>query len=236
MGCARQPPAPEPDQPAVQITPEPPPEGGAKPEAQPPTPVAVPPEPPPAFTFTPDLAGQALARTAAPSVPVKLAGEQFGTEPKPHATPAKYLDPDPIGPTRHALAPVRPTKLAPTRPAAPAEKPPLALGAGAGELPAAIVLPVVPVVTERARDVNIPPPPPMLGRQNTERVPFDDPTSEVGNAVVVSDPAPVPLGVSGFLKVAVPGPLEFGERVKPNVSPKAEPSPLPVEVNPQRGR
>lgn len=235
LGCSQQS-APQPAavvEPAVAVAPQP----GAPapaPEARPPAPK--PPEPPPTFEFPPDLTGQALSKAIAPAPPAKLPGERFGTEPRPRATPAKYLEPDPLAKTAHALPPVAPAKLPALKPVAPAEKVPVALGAGAGELPAKIVLPVAPVVTARAPDVNVPPPAPLLGRQNTERVPFDDPTSEVGNAVIVANSVPVPLGASGFLKVTVPDPFELAEQVKPSVPPAAEPSAKPVEVNPARAK
>lgn len=231
-GCSQQPPAPSPELGAVVVADVPAP----KPETQP---VAAQPAPqpvaePPTFKFAPDLTGQALAKAVAPGVPLKLQTERFGAEPKPRAVPAKYLDPDPTARAVHALPPVLPAKPAPVKPVAPAERVPLDLGARADALPVALVLPVAPVVTERARDVNVPPPAPALGRQNTERVPFDDPTSEVGNAVVVANAVSVPLGVSGFLKITVPDPFELAEQVKPSIPPAAEPGAKPLEVNPKR--
>lgn len=233
-GCAQQqPPVPDPE-PAVVIAPEPV-APAPEPAPQPPAPpVPKPLEPPPTFKFTPDLTGQAVSKVVTPNIPMELRVDRFGGEPKARPVPAKYLDPAPLAPVVHALPPVFPAKPGATKPVAPREQVPLALGAGAHALPAAVVLPVAPVVTERARDVNLPPPAPMLGRQGVERVPFDDPTSEVGNAVVVTNAVPVPLGVSGFLKVAVPNPFELAEQIKPSVPPAAEPSARPVEVNPQR--
>lgn len=235
-GCSQQPPAaPSPEPGAVVVAPVVVDAPAPKPETQP---VAAQPAPPvaepPTFKFAPDLTGRAVSKAVAPGAPLKPQTERFGAEPKPRAVPAKYLDPDPTARAVHALPPVLPARPAPVKPVAPAERVPLTLGAGADALPVALVLPVAPVVTERARDVNVPPPAPVLARQNTERVPFDDPTSEVGNAVVVANAVPVPLGVSGFLKITVPDPFELAEQVKPSVPPAAEPSPKPVEVNPQR--
>ena len=111
---------------------------------------------------------------------------------------------------------------------------PANLGAAADGPPAKPVLPVAAVVTERARDVNLPPPAPTLGRPVTDRVSLDDPTSEFGNAEVVAGQVKVPLAASGFLKAVIPDPFELAEQVKPKVPAAAEPSPAPVTVNPQR--
>ncbi len=111
---------------------------------------------------------------------------------------------------------------------------PVDFGAGADGAPAKPVLPVAVVETERARDVNLPPPAPVLGRPATDRVSLDDPTGEFGNAVVVAGAVKVPLAVSGFQKVAIPDPFELAEHVKPKVPATAEPSVQPVPVNPQR--
>lgn len=237
-GCSQQqaadtPPVAEP--PAVVIVPEP---SGSmttapEPKAQPAAPVQ-PPSPPPAFAFTPDLTGQALPRVVAPQIPVKLPGERFGGEPKPRATPAKFLNPETTARDNYALPPILPAKPVAANPAAPPEKVPLNLGARTGDIPAKPVLPVAAVVTPRARDVNLPPPAPVLGRPLNDRVPLDDPTAEAGNAVVVAGAAKVPLTTSGFLKVAVPDPFELGAQVKPNVPAAAEPAVAPVAVNPQR--
>lgn len=205
----------------------------AEPKAPPPAP-AQPPAPPPTFVFAPDLTGQALPRVVAPPVPAKLPDERFGAAPKPRPVPAKYLEPESAPRASYAPPPLLPAKPGATTPTAPPEKVPFSFGTGADDLPAKPVLPVAAVVTERARDVNLPPPAPALGRPLADRVPLDDPTGEVGNAVVVAGTVPVPLGVSGFLKVVVPDPFELGTQVKPSVPPAAEPAVVPVEVSPQR--
>lgn len=94
--------------------------------------------------------------------------------------------------------------------------------------------PVAAADTPRARDVNLPPPAPTLGRPLTDRVPLDDPTSDLGNSVIVSSSAKVLLSLSSFLKVVVPDPFELASQVKPKVPATAEPSAAPVVVNPQR--
>ncbi len=198
-------------------------------------PVAVQPEPPPpVFTFPADLGGKALPRVVVPNVTAALPADRAGLAPKPRAIPAKVLDPDPNGRTAHALPPVPPPKIGATKPTNPAEKVPVDLGAGAEGVPAKPVLPVAAVVTERARDVNLPPPAPTLGRSASDRVPFDDPTGELGNGVVVAGAAKVPPVVTGFFKASVPDPFELGTQVKPAVPATAEPSPQPAVVNPQR--
>jgi hypothetical protein len=195
---------------------------------------AQPEQPPPVFSFPTDLGGKALPRVVVPNISAALPADRAGVAPVPRAIPAKVLDPDPNGRAAHALPPVPTPKAGAPKPTNPAEKVPVDLGAGADGVPAKPVLPVAAVVTERARDVNIPPPAPALGRPASDRVPFDDPTSELGNGAVVAGPAKVPPVVTGFFKASVPDPFELGAQVKPAVPAAAEPSPLPVVVNPAR--
>ncbi len=216
----------------VAIAPQPVNTPAADPKAQPPAQPA--PTPPPTFAFPADLAGQAIARVVAPDVSRPLPVERVGLASKPRAVPAKVLDPDAITRAKYVPPPVLPASAVASRPAAPPEKVPLNLGAGADNIPAKPVLPVAAVVTERARDVNLPPAAPTLGRPVTDRVSLDDPTSEFGNAAVVAGQVKVPLAVSGFFKAVIPDPFELGEQVKPKVPAAAEPSPAPVPVNPQR--
>jgi len=108
------------------------------------------------------------------------------------------------------------------------------LGRGASAVPAKPALPIAKVVTERARDVNLPPALPTLGRSVIERMSLDDPTSELGNAAIVAPVVRVPLAPAGFLKVGIPDPFELGEQVKPKIAPDAEPGLTPVPVNPRR--
>jgi hypothetical protein len=196
---------------------------------------AQPPAPKPQqFEFPGDLGGKAISRVVTPDVARPLPPDRFGAAPRPRAVPAKVLEPDTATRAIFVPPPLLPPKPAPTRPTAPAEKVPLDIGVRADNVPARPALPVAPVVTERARDVNVPPPAPALGRPATDRVTLDDPTSELGNAVVVGEVVKVPVAPSGFQKVSVPDPFEFGEQVKPKVPPAAEPSAAPVPVNPQR--
>lgn len=195
---------------------------------------AQPEPPPPVFTFPADLGGKALPRVVVPNVTGTLPADRAGVAPKPRAIPAKVLDPDPTGRTAHTLPPVPPPKIGAPKPANPAEKVPVDLGAGADTLPAKPVLPVAAVDTPRARDVNLPPAAPALGRPASDRVPFDDPTGELANGVVVAGAAKVPPVVTGFFRASVPDPFELGAQVKPAVPATAEPSPLPAVVNPQR--
>ena len=207
-------------QPAVPVADEPKP--------QPPAP------PPPTFAFPTDRTGTAIARVVTPDVTRPLPAERFGAAPKSRPVPPKVLEPDAPAPASYVLPPVLPPKPTSTKPGAPPEKLPLDLGAGADGVPAKPVLPVAAVATDRARDVNLPPPAPALGRPVTDRVALDDPTGELGNAVVVGGAVKVPPAASGFVKVVVPDPFELGEQVKPKVPATAEPSAAPVTVNPQR--
>jgi hypothetical protein len=94
--------------------------------------------------------------------------------------------------------------------------------------------PAAPGITERARDVNLPPAMPTLGRPAGDRVSLEDPTSDFANAAIVAPPVKVPLAPASFLKVSLPDPFELGEQVKPKVPPANEPGLTPVPVNPLR--
>jgi hypothetical protein len=236
-GCSQQPSHAETvqaaDPPAAVIAPQP--VAAAAPGKPQPNPKAGPAEPPvpPAFPFPPDLAGKAVAKTVTPNVAKPLAVKRAGDKPLPRAAPAKLLDPEPVARTRFAPPPLLPAKATGLKPAAPKERVPLDLGAGTPR-PERPTLPVSAVFTPRARDVNLPPPAPALGRPAPDRVPFDDPTNDFGNAEVVSSSVKVPLAPSGFLKLSVPDPFELGAQVRPKVPPTAEPSAAPVPVNPRR--
>jgi hypothetical protein len=144
------------------------------------------------------------------------------------------LEPVALAPAKHALPPVPFAKFAAAKPANPPEKVPLDLGSGTHDVPAKPVLPVAKVETPRARDANLPPPAPVLGRPASDRVPFDDPTAEIGNAAVAGSSVKVAMSPSEFRKAEVPDPFELGAQVKPKVPATAEPSAKPVVVNPQR--
>jgi hypothetical protein len=205
--------------------PQPPPQPKSEPQPQPPAPT---------FPFPADLTGRGLARVVVPDVSRPLAVERFGAAPKQRAVPAQVLDPDAAVRANHVPPPVPASKSAATKPAPPAEKVPIDLGAGADGVPTKPTLPVATVVTERARDVNLPPPAPVLGRPVVDRVSLDDPTNELGNAEVVAGAVKTPLAPSAFQKVTIPDPFELAEQVKPKVPAVAEPAPAPVPVNPQR--
>jgi hypothetical protein len=116
----------------------------------------------------------------------------------------------------------------------PAERVPPDLGAGAGSIPAKQKLPVAAQPTKRSRDVNLPPPLPSLGRQVADRVGFEDPTTDFGNAVVTGPRVRAPFSAAPFLKVGVPDPFELAEQIKPSIPHAAEPGLKPVIVNPRR--
>ena len=238
VGCSQQGAEPPAERPAVALAPQPVANVGAvtpRPQPEPAKqPEPKPEPPPPTFAFAPDLTGKALPRVVAPDVSRPLPADKGAIGPKPRAVPQKVLDPDATGRASYLPPPLLPPKSAATKPADVPEKVPVNFGAGADDVPAKPVLPVAPVVTERARDANVPPPAPALGRPASDRVPFDDPTGEIANAAVVANAVKTSLAVSGFLKAAVPDPFELAEQVKPAVPAAAEPSAAPVVVNPQR--
>jgi hypothetical protein len=234
-GCSRPvPPAPESTTvaQAAALAPQPVgPDAGAANEQ----PIAAPPEPPAlAFAFAPDLTGKALPRVVAPDATAVLPGERARTGPKPRTVPVRVTDPEAVSRASNAPPTVPTAKPAASKPSNPAETVPVNFGAGAEDVPAKPVLPAAPVVTVRSRDVNLPPPAPTLGRQATDRVSLDDPTSELGNAEVVAGGARAALEPSAFLKVVVPDPFELADQLKPKVPPSLEPSAAPVPVEPQR--
>ena len=155
----------------------------------------------------------------APDVVGPLSGERTRAVPKPRTVPNRVLDPDATTGASYAPPSIPQPKLAALKPVNPPEKVPVNFGAGADDVPAKPKLPVAPVVTERARDVNLPPPAPVLGRPVPDRVSLDDPTSELGNAEVVAGAVKTPLAPSGFQKVTVPDPFELADQVKPKVPP-----------------
>jgi hypothetical protein len=190
--------------------------------------------PPPVFEYPADLAGKAVVKAVFPPAPPLAPVERFGAEPRPRTPPAKLLDPDFVARVSLALPPVLPPKPPELKPAGAAERVPLDLGRGADAVPSRPTFPVAAGVTERSRDVNLPPPLPALGRPLNDRVGLDDPTAELGNAAVVGPVPMVPVAPAGFLRVVLPDPFELGEQVKPTVPPAAEPGLAPVSVNPQR--
>lgn len=233
-GCSQQPtaaPAP-PDLSQVQLAPDAPAVAAAP--GAPQQPAA--PAPPPEFAFAPDLGGRAVARAVAPNLSKPLAVERAPNVPKARAVPERVLNPEAGDRARFVPPPPALPPLSGARPAPPAERVPLDLGARADAPPAKPVLPVAAVATPRARDASLPPPAPVLGRQYAERASLADPTEEAGNAAATANTVAVALGVAGFVKVSVPDPFELGDQVRPRVPAAADPSALPVPVNPARPR
>jgi hypothetical protein len=89
-------------------------------------------------------------------------------------------------------------------------------------------------ITERSRDVNLPPPLPPQGRPQPSRVSFDDPTAELGHAAITGPAIKVALAPAPFLRAVIPDPFEFGVQVRPNIPRALEPAPAPVPVDPKR--
>lgn len=232
-GCSQQPDAPAPlDVSKVQLVPAAPVAALPQPPVQPPKL----PEPPPEFKFPADLGGKAVARAVAPNLTKPFPLDRAPVVPKPRAVPERVLNPEANERTAFAPPPLLPPKPPAAKPTDPAERVPFDLGVGADAPPSKPVLPTVAIETPRARDVNLPPPPPELGRQFTERTSLEDPTSETGNAAAVSNTVPVALVLSPFLKLGIPDPFELLEQVKPKVPATAEPSALPVPVNHPRAK
>ncbi len=188
----------------------------------------------PGFEYPADLGGKAVAKAVAPDKPALTPAQRFGTTPKTRTVPAKFLDPDPLMRVSYALPTFLPTKAVELRPAVSSERVPADLGLGAQSIPARPTFPVAAGVTERARDVNLPPAMPTLGRPLAERVSLDDPTSDFANATIVAPPVKTTPTLASFLKVTLPDPFELGDQVKPKVAPKDDPGLAPVVVNPQR--
>lgn len=221
---------------AVAVTPDPTPEvvvvavsAPAAVEVAPqPTPVM------PSFAFPADAAGAAVSKVLTPPAPPPPPTERFGAAQKPRDVPARVMEPDTgsraaLQPPRIALPP-----SAAVKPVPPRESLPVEIGMNAQGVPAKPKLPDAAVPTPRARDVNLPPELPILGRQANDRAGLDDPTVEAGHAVIVLPLVSVPLPAALFQRVALPDPFEFGEQVRPKVPPGAEPSAVPVPVNPKR--
>jgi hypothetical protein len=160
--------------------------------------------------------------------------EKFGAVPKPRTIPAKISNPEMLAKADYTLPQIPTVKPATMSISSPQEKVPFDLGRGANMVPAKPSLPIAAGISERARDVNLPPSMPTLGRPYNERVSLDDPTSEFANAAIVAPDVNVPLKSAEFVKVGLPDPFELGEQVKPKVSPASEPGLNPVPVNPQR--
>jgi hypothetical protein len=190
--------------------------------------------PPVASPYPIDIGGRAVERAVAPNLPALPPTERFGTAPMPRIIPTRLLNPEANANVNLALPPVMPAKPVPALLVQPPERVPFDIGNGAAALPAKPALPVAAAVTERSRDVNLPPPLPMLGRPLADRVSLDDPTAELSNAAIANAPVKVPLTSAAFLRVWLPDPFELAEQIKPKVPPSAEPGLSPVPVNPRR--
>jgi len=170
----------------------------------------------------------------APKAPPIPETERFGKAQSVRTPPTKVLDPDPLNRTVYKPSPVALPKPAGLKPALPAERIPHDIGWGADAVPAKVVFPTGPGITTKARDVNLPPDLPILGRPVPDRASLDDPTAEVGNAAIVNKSNTPTLLPSAFVRMGLPDPFELAEQVKPRVPPTAEPLVVPVTVNPAR--
>lgn len=181
-----------------------------------------------------DLGGRAVERAAAPDTPALEPIEAFGKAPRPRSATVRVAGFD-LAPRMNRLPP-KPlsTEIVTIRPAPPPERVPPDLGAGSRTVPAKPKLPVAAEPTKRARDVNLPPPLPALGRRAADRVGFDDPTMDYGNAAITRPPVKTPYSKAPFLKLGIPDPFELAEQIRPMIPPNAEPGRTPVPVNPRR--
>jgi hypothetical protein len=85
-------------------------------------------------------------------------------------------------------------------------------------LPTAIVLEVAERVRVPSVDVNKPTPLPILAKPLSDRVPFDDVTSDASNAAALSGAMPARTTPAPFLKLTVPDPFENRKPVAPPVT------------------
>ena len=186
------------------------------------------------FEYPADLGGRAVVKAVTPSAPPPVPTPRAGDLPKARALPTRLLNPETITKAAYTPPPVLPAKSVAVQLVPPVERVPVDIGNGAGALPAKPTLPVAVPITERSRDVSLPPPLPTFGRPLADRVSLDDPTAEFGNAAIASPLVKVPLTPAAFLRVGLPDPFEMAEQIKPKVPPSAEPGLTPVPINPRR--
>jgi hypothetical protein len=181
-----------------------------------------------------DLGDRVLERAVAPDTPALEPIERFGVAPRPRIAMARVVDPNLTPRVNHRPPTPLPAGVVAMPPAAPVERVPPDLGAGARAVPAKPKLPVSALSTKRSRDVNLPPPLPTLGRPVGDRAGFEDPTTDFGNAVITRPPVKAPYAPASFLKLGIPNPFELAEQIKPTVPPADELALTPVLVNPRR--
>jgi hypothetical protein len=95
-------------------------------------------------------------------------------------------------------------------------------------------LPAGPGITTRAPDPSIPPPLPPLSRFTSERVGFDDPTSDTHHAFLLTSRPSISLPPVPFERTEIPDPHVFGEQIRPQLSPQLEPGRRPEATPPPR--
>ncbi len=233
-GCSQAQPETGAPAPGVAVTTATPPPGTTTPiepiAVQPPKP----PEPPTVFDYPSDLGGKTVVKAVTPTIGKLPPAEKLAAAPKPRAFPARVLDPDPVTKATYTPPPIMPAKPAEVKPKHPPERVPHDLGSLADAVPAKPTFPVAVGITERARDVKLPPTMPILGRPFNERVSLEDPTAEFSNTSIVAPTIRVIVVPTGFLRVTLPDPFELGEQVKPRVPPAVDPGLAPVVVDPQR--
>jgi hypothetical protein len=181
-----------------------------------------------------ELTGRAFERAVAPDRPALPPIERFDVAPRPRTVSIDPVESITSPKARVLRAALRPVESAGLRPAPPPERVSPDLGAGATAAPAKPKLPVAAGRTKRSRDVNLPPPLPLLGRQASDRVGFDDPTTDLSTSMITGPSAKPPIVQAPFLKLGIPNPFELAEQIMPAIPPAAEPGLSPVPVNPRR--
>lgn len=219
-GCARQP-APAELEPVAVVVEAPVAHTPGSPGIDPPAPAKPADPPPPAFPFPDDPAGRALPGVVAPPQATLRAERAAG--PTPRTPPARVVEPDPPAKPPLTLPPLPPGAVTSKPPNLP--RLPAGFGMWAAVAPPRATLPVPPGVTARGPNVAAVPPPPATAKPAPERPSGDDPAAAAGDAL--ARPAPVVLGVAGFVRVVVPDPFELAEHVRAVPPPAVQPVPVP---------
>jgi hypothetical protein len=95
-------------------------------------------------------------------------------------------------------------------------------------------LPPAVGITTRAPDPSLPPPLPPLSRFTSERLGFDDPTTDTHHAFLLTSPPRLTLPPVPFEKPEIPDPYVFGEHIRPQLPPQLEPGRRPDTIPPPR--
>jgi|GEM_PF-1860130 len=100
--------------------------------------------------------------------------------------------------------------------------------------PPKVSLPLAVGITTRAPDPSLPPPLPPLSRFTTERLGFEDPTTDTHHAFLLTSPPRLTLPPVPFEKPEIPDPYVFGEHIRPQLPLQLEPGRRPDTIPPPR--